>query len=287
MAYVLDIAALFGVFVILVISLNYLVGNVGVLYVGHIAFFAIGSYSSAVLSQKVGLHPLLAMTFGIVLTAIFSLALGTVTVRLAGHYLLMASLGMCEIVRSALNNSQFVGGAEGTLAPGYLFSSDVGSPRLQIYLTIFLFVILQLVFFYLLDRSPKGRAFRAVRDDETLLLTVGRSVSRLKVQALVISASWASVAGSLFAHYFRYIDPSSFTVMDSLMLLIAIMVGGVGSFTGSVLACGLIIVFPAAIRLIELPATIVGPLHKILFAITLLLILKFKPKGLKGDVLLP
>jgi branched-chain amino acid transport system permease protein len=286
MGFLIDIMELFGIYVMLTMSLNFLVGNLGVMYVGHIAFFALGSYCTAVLSTSLGWYPPLAMIIGIGLSIVISLILGMVTTRLASHYLLIASLGTCEIVRSIANNSKFTGGAEGILVPGSFLLPESVLAKFQVPILILVFLVLEIVFFNLLDKSPKGRLFNAVRDDSILLTMMGKSVNKLKVEALIISGIWASIAGSLFAHYSRYIDPTSFKVMDSLILLIAIMIGGIASYWGSVLAGVLLIIVPELIRFIQLPSSIISPMQQIIFASILLVILRVKPKGLTGKVLL-
>lgn len=286
MSYIIDILEYLSIYIILTVSLNFLVGNAGILYVGHIAFFAIGGYSTAILMNNFGFHPLLAMLIGILLSILITSLLGIITVRLEGHFLLIASLGICEIVRSFVNNSQFTGGAEGILVPGFILKTNIIPIQYQMLFMTIIFLTLELIFFILLDKSPKGRLFRAVRDDSILVTMLGKSVGKIKVEALIISCIWASIAGSLFAHYSRYIDPTSFTVMNSLMLLIAIMIGGIASLWGSVYAGMIIVVLPAIIRLIELPPNIIAPLHQILFSVILLFILKYRPKGISGKILL-
>lgn len=286
MGFLIDITELFGIYVMLTISLNFLVGNLGVMYVGHIAFFAVGSYCTAVFSNSLGWYPPVAMLLGVCLSALISLTLGIVTTRLASHYLLIASLGACEIVRSIANNSKFTGGAEGILVPGHFLLPESVLSKFQVPIIILVFLALEIVFFYLLNKSPKGRLFYAVRDDSILLTMMGKSVNKLKIEALIISGIWASIAGSLFAHYSRYIDPTSFKVMDSLILLIAIMIGGIASAWGSVMAGGLLIIVPALIRFIQLPPSIISPMQQIIFAVILLVILRVKPKGITGKVLI-
>jgi branched-chain amino acid transport system permease protein len=282
MGYAINILELFGIYLILMLSLNFIVGKLGIMYLGQIAFFAIGSYSTAVIFKFIGQNELISFFIGIIISVIFTLLLGELTLRLSGHYLLISSLGVCEIVRSIINNSGFTGGAEGLLVPQLFEFSNVLASQMGIFILILLFISLELIFFFLIDRSPKGRLFSAVKDNPLLLTVVGRSINRLKIEALIISSIWASVAGYLFAHYSRYIDPSSFTVMDSLILFIALLIGGIGSKSGSIIASSILIIIPSLIRFIKLPSSIISPLHQIIFAVLILVILVFKPEGLKG-----
>ena len=286
MEYFLDIAKLFLIYSMLTISLNYLLGNVGIMYVGHIAFFAIGAYSVAVFTSVYLISPFLSILLGIIIASILSFSLGIVTARMSGHYLLIASLGICEIVRSLANNIKITGGAEGISISHKIIESLNISSSTQVTVMIIILFLLEIIFFYLLDKSPKGRIFKAVRDDKVLATIYGFSINKIKTEALVISGIWASIAGSLFAYYSQYIDPSSFTIMDSLILLVVIIIGGIGSLKGSLLGAALLIILPSLVRLIEIPIAVIAPLQQILMGIILIVLLIIKPKGIFGKVLL-
>jgi branched-chain amino acid transport system permease protein len=274
MGYFVDILELLGIFVLLTISLNFLVGNVGIFSLGHVGFFAIGAYSTAILSHYFSSNPLPGLLGGVCLSAGIALLLGAVTLRLSGHYLLIVSLGFCEIVRSIANNLAVTGGASGMVV-----NTNYPAPAL-----IFFFLLLQLLFFHRLLKSPRGRLFYGVRDDSVLLTVLGKRANRLKLQAFIISGAWASIAGSLYAGYAKYIDPTSFTVQQSLLLFIGILVGGLADIRGSLLAAFILIAVPVLIRFIHLPATVISPMHQVVFALFVLFILKYKPEGLFGKI---
>jgi branched-chain amino acid transport system permease protein len=284
MEYILNLGTLFLIYSMLTISLNYLVSNTGILYVGHIAFYAIGAYSTAILISTFSFSPWIALIAGVVISVILAFFIGYLTSRVSGHYLLIASLGICEIVRSILNNSRFSGGAEGMVIKNAFIKSSVLSNNNLIMLVIFTLFCLEIMFYYFLNKSFKGKIFRALRDDPILITISGYSINKIKTEALIISAFWASIAGSSFAHYSQYIDPSSFTIMDSLILLIVIIIGGTGSLKGSILGAFFLIILPATVQLIRLPSTIIAPVQQIMFGIILIIILNFKPEGIFGKV---
>lgn len=286
MEYLIDIAKLFLIYSMLTISLNYLLGNAGIMYVGHIAFFAIGAYSTAVLTMVYFTSPIIAVLVGLIIASLLSFFLGIVTARISGHYLLIASLGICEIFRSIVNNVKITGGAQGITVSQKIIVSTKITADTQITFLIVFFFLLEVIFFYYLDKSPKGRIFKALRDDKILVTLYGYSINKLKTEALIISGIWASIAGSLFAYFSQYIDPSSFTIMDSLILLVVIIIGGIGSIKGSLLGAALLIILPSVVRLIEIPVAVIAPLQQILLGIILIILLILKPKGIFGKVVL-
>lgn len=284
MYFILDILGLFGIFLILTISFNYYVGNTGVMFIGQIAFFAIGAYSSALFTHYFSLPPLIALFIGIIISVVFALGIGVLTIRLSGHYLLIASLGICEIVRSIANNSSFTNGATGMTVNNNLLGLNLNLGGLDVSIGILFFLLIEITFYLLLNNSPKGKLFNAVREDSFLLTAFGKSVNKLKLEGLIISAIWASIAGSLYAYYSRFVDPSSFTVVESLLLFIGIIIGGVGSIRGSIVAAAILIILPVLIRFINIPTSVISPIQQIIFAIVLITILILKPKGIFGKI---
>jgi branched-chain amino acid transport system permease protein len=217
-----------------------------------------------------GLSPVIASLAGAFISVGIAAAFGLVMRRLSGQFLLISSLGLCEIVRSLVNNATFSGGAQGITIPESLFSNTLLPRPLQMPLLELALLALEILFFYRLDRSPKGRLVRALRDDPILLTSLGYSTTRIQGEVLIMSAVWASIAGSLFAHYSQYIDPTSFTMIESLMILIVVMIGGVSSIGGSVLAGIILIILPGILRLLYLPSSVVGPIKYRLLCLFLL-----------------
>jgi len=297
MDFYLEILGSVIIFAMLAVSLNYLIGNVGILSLGHYSFFAVGSYSTAIfitnsnliikfLPITISFVPILSIIVGLLITFIFSLIFGFATLRLSGHYLLIVTLGLCEIVRSVANNSVFAGAADGLSIESSLLPFVIVSQKVDLFSLMIMLLIAEVTIFYLLEKSPAGRLFKAVRDNPILLLSLGFNVNYLKIKAFIITSLWASLAGSLFALFRGYIEPNLFTVVNSLILLVGIIIGGVSSFKGSFLAAIIIVVIPALLRDVQLPNSIISPMHQILFALLILIILKFRPKGITGKVLL-
>lgn len=276
--FLFKISLLFCIYSMLTISQNFLLGKVGIVYIGHVVFFAIGAYTTVILITIFSFNSYLTILIAILFSIIISSGLGILTIRLSGHYLLLASLGTCEIVNSIINNSRITGGAEGILINNGINDQNI----INYYLIIILFVT-QILFFLLLNKSPKGRIFRAVRDDEVTALLLGHSINKLKLEAIVISAIWASIAGSLYALYSNYIDPSSFTILESIAIFIVILIGGIGTIRGSLIGSFIMIVFPELLRFLNLPSTLIGPVRQLIIGVILIAIISYKPEGILGE----
>ena len=132
--------------------------------------------------------------------------------------------------------------------------------------------------------SPFGKVLESIRDDELASKTLGKNTSKTKSISLMISAFFAGLAGSLYAHYITYIDPSSFTIMQLIPVLCIVIIGGLASLKGTVIATIIIVLLPEPLRFIGFPSSVVGPMRQIIYALFLLLILLYKPKGLYGKV---
>ena len=133
-------------------------------------------------------------------------------------------------------------------------------------------------------KSPFGRLLQATRDDELGLKVLGKNTFKLKYKAMMISAFFAGIAGSLFAHYITYIEPNSFTLSELIFVLTIVIVGGLASLKGSVVSAFIIVMIPEALRFLSLPSAILGPMRQIVYALILLCILLFRPRGLFGRV---
>lgn len=280
MDFLINILELFGIYAIVTIGLNYQIGNVGIMYLGQIAYFAIGAYASGVCPVILKAAPIPSMIIGVLISLSLAYASGKIFVRLSGHYLLIASLGITEIVRSLINNSVVTGGAQGITITGNFFGQNFFAAKHEMVFLVFACLLLEIWFFASLKNSPKGRLFAALKEDETLVRIMGNDPIKLKIQAMMITAAWSSVAGSLFAHYSLYIDPTSFTINESLLLYIGILIGGLASLKGSFFAAFVLIIIPVVLRFVQLPGSIVSAAHQLFFAFLILFILKFYPNGL-------
>lgn len=274
-----------GIFIILSTSLNLTVGFAGVLSLAHAAFYGIGAYCSALLSQKAHISFWFSALSGGIVAGLFGVLLGIPSLRLRGDYFAIATLGFGEIIRMVLNNwKSLTGGAFGI--PGIphpeLFGFHFNSP--QRYLIIVLIFTAASVFvIYRISNSPFGDVLRAIRDDETSAKALGRNTTSYKILALSIGAIFAGISGALYAHVVTYIDPTSFTLFESILILCMVVLGGMGSIKGSIVGAFALILIPEILRFLGLPSRIAGPFRQILYSMALILLVIFRPQGMWGE----
>ncbi len=283
-AYLMHLLVLIGIYAILAISLNLALGFTGLLNIGHIAFYGIGAYTSALLAVKIGLSFWPAMLIGGVVAAVFGVLLAIPTIKLKGDYLALATLGFAIIAEAVMRN--WISLTNGPLGiPGIpkpvLFGFSFSS-TFSYMLLVFLFAILTYLFIRYVTGTPFGRVLQAIREDELVAKSLGKDTTRYKTIALAISAFFAGIAGSLYAHYITFIDPSSFVVLESIMIVSMVIVGGLGSVGGSVVGVIIILLLPEPLRFLPLPSYAVGALRQFIFAFLLVMILMVRPNGLLG-----
>lgn len=285
-AYLINLLIFIGIYIILGISLNLAMGYTGLLNLGHVAFFGIGAYTSALLTLRAGWPYELVLLAAGVVAACFGFILIFAVRKLKGDYLALATLGFSFVVYSILLN--WTGLTRGPLGIPGIPKPEIFGMIIRTNRTYLIFVaLLTILVLFVLSRitsSRYGKLLEAVRDDEIGLSVLGKNIFKLKAQSLMISAFFAGIAGSLFAHYLTYIDPSSFYLADLILLLTIVMVGGLASLRGTVVAAVLILLIPELLRFVELPSAILGPTRQIIYAGLLLLILMFRPRGLFGRV---
>lgn len=284
-AYLIHLLILIGIYIILVLSLQLTLGFTGLLNIGHIAFFAIGAYTSALLTLN-GLPFWIAFLAAGIFAMISGFLLSIPTRRLKGDYLALATIAFTFVIYSlALNWTKLTRGPLGL--PGIprpiLFGLKLSS-NLSFFILTLIIVLISYFLIRKITHSPFGKVLEAIRDDELATKILGKNTFKMKSYALAISAFFAGIAGSLYAHYINYIDPSSFTLMQLIPILVIVIIGGLASLKGTVIATFILILIPELLRFIGLPSSLVGPLRQIFYALILILILIYKPKGFYGRV---
>jgi branched-chain amino acid transport system permease protein len=280
--YVLQILTLAGINVILAVSLNLINGFTGQFSIGHAGFMAIGAYTSSFLSvnfgqilerffrflpegPRRGAVLVLVLAVGAICAAIAGFLVGVPSLRLRGDYLAIVTLGFGEIIRVFILNIDAVGGARG-------FS---GIPKYASFGWVYFFAVGTIVVVSRIVNSSFGRTLLAVREDEIAAEAMGVNTTRAKVISFVISSSIAGIAGGLFAHYLMYVHTNSFTFLKSIEIIIMIVLGGLGSITGSVVGAMLYIALTEGLRTFE-------QYRMVAFSLLLILIMIFRPQGLMG-----
>jgi len=283
--YFTHIAILIGIYAILAMSLNLTIGFTGLLNLGHVAFFGIGAYTSALLTIAGLPFPVSFVTAGLVASGFgFLLMLGVRKIK--GDYLALVTLGFSFVIYSIFLN--WTGLTRGPLGIPGIPKPEFGPLTISTNGDYLIFVIVTAtivgLFLWRLTKSRYGRLLEAVRDDELAAQVLGKNTFKVQAQSMMISSFLAGIAGSLFAHYITYIDPSSFFISEIILVLTILIVGGLGSLPGSVIAAAIILIIPELLRFIGLPSTIIGPMRQILYAGLLLGVLMLRPRGLLGKI---
>jgi branched-chain amino acid transport system permease protein len=275
-AYILHLAVLGGIYIILAISLNLIVGYAGQVSLGHAAFYGIGAYISALTSLLWHFPFPLAALSAILFAGACGLLLGLPTLRLKEDYLAIVTLGFGVIVDMVFLNLEITGGPDGL--PGIPSPSFLGlsfrSPGLYLLLTL-LAVLLTLGLTYRLVHSYHGRALRAIRDHEVTAQVMGINTPAYKVAIFTLAAGLAGLAGSLYAHYITFINPESFGLHTSILILCMVVVGGMGSLVGAVVGALALTLLPEILR--EFKAY-----QDLVYGGLLVALLILRPQGLLG-----
>lgn len=252
--------------IILAVSLNLITGFTGQFSIGHAGFMAVGAYMSAVLTVKLGMHFATGILAGAGAAAILGFAIGLPTLRLRGDYLAIATLGLGEIIRITILNIPYVGGASGLM----------GIPRYTNFTWAYFAMVITVFFIKNFINSSHGRACISIRENEIAAEAMGVDTTKYKVIAFTIGAAFAGVAGGLFSHYFYIAHPASFTFMKSFDILTMVVLGGMGSITGSI---------TTAILLTYLSAELASypEWRMVIYAMMLIVLMIYRPQGLFGN----
>jgi branched-chain amino acid transport system permease protein len=267
-----------GIYSLMTIGLNLLMGYAGQVSLGHAAFFGLGAYTSGVLTGRFGFNPWLALILGVLITLVVAYIVGVPCLKLHGHYLAMATLAFGIIIYIVLNEwTRLTGGPSGlTGIPkisvlGYQLDSD-----LKYYFFVWSIVVLFVIFSINLIHSRIGRALRSVHGSEDAAKAMGVNTPRIKIQVYMISALYASIAGSLYAHYMNFISPSSFNLFFSIKLIMMVVLGGIASIWGGILGA-LVITYLSNEWL-----SFLAEFEFLAFGVILLLMTIFLPDGIFG-----
>jgi branched-chain amino acid transport system permease protein len=284
MEYLLHILVITGIYVILTLSLNLSVGFTGLPNLGQAAFSCVGAYVSSLLALHYGLTPWLGLVIGAAAAALLGLLVSFPAIRIKGDYLALATFGCGIIVYSISKN--WVSVTRGPMGlPGIqgfaLFKWQL-SEIWQYLIIVVIFAVLTYFAVRRITNSPFGRVLTGIREDETAALAMGHNINSHKIQVLMTGAFFAGIAGSLYAHYITFIDPSSFTVMESITILLMVVFGGLASLPGSLLGAAALVVLPELLRFLGLPSSVAAPLRQMIYGLLLVLLMLRRPQGLLG-----
>ena len=251
--YYIQVLIFIGIYIILALSLNLLNGYVGLLSIGHAAFYGIGAYASAKLVMVVGLPFPLAMLGAGAVAGIFGYFIAKTTLRLSGIYMTLATLGFNMIFFLVLQNwMSFTNGPLGIMdIPPPSILGYVIETRIQYYYLIFVLVLVTIGSMHRLMTCRFGRALIGIRENELAAETMGVNTTRYKIQAFVLAAFYAGIAGSYYAHFIKYISPDSFYIYESFILLAMLAFGGQGNLIGPVVGAAVLIIIPELFRFLQ------------------------------------
>jgi len=261
-------------YVILALGLNIVVGWTGLLDLGYAAFFAVGAYTTGILTTQYHVNFWITIVLAGAFAAIAGIIIGAPTLRLRSDYLAIVTLGFGEIVRITANNLQFTGGASGIYGiPKPQIGSYVLFHISDMYYLMLVFAVLTIIVVYKLSKSRVGRAWKYIREDEDAAEAMGINRVRYKLTAYAFGALLGGVAGALFAAKMTAISPQSFSFTTSSMILLAVVLGGMGRIPGVTLGAIVVVLLPEAMRS-------VSDWRFLVFGVLLVLMMILRPEGL-------
>lgn len=276
--YVIRVVIMIGIYSMLALGLNLLTGYTGQVSLGNAGFYAIGAYTSALLSLHFHLGFFTVTIIAAVVAALFGLILGIPTLRLTGTYLSIATLGFGEITRLViLNWEKVTNGALGlkNIERPKIFGLELTLSNNGLYFLMVALVALTAVFCYLIINSKVGRAFISIKEDELASTLMGIKTTYYKVLAFVLSAFISGIAGSFYAHMIRFIEPNSFTFDTSIMIISIVILGGMGTIRGMFFGSAILVAFPEILRPLQ-------GYRFVVYGLILVIMMRFRPQGALG-----
>lgn len=258
-----------GINIIIALSLNLIVGITGQLSMGHAAFMSIGAYASAVFSVALHTNLIISLLMGSIVAGIIAAIIGYPILRLKGGYFSMCTLGFGEIVKVLLQNMDSVGGARGY----------TGIPAKVDFPFVFFSVVVVFLIVRNVVNSSYGRALRSVKDNEIATEAMGNKAQNYKMLGFILGSMLVAYAGGLYAHYITYIEPSMFNYSKSTEFLTYIVLGGIGSNSGSILGATILTLIPEVLRNIS---SELNELRMFIYGVVIIIMMIFRPQGILG-----
>ena len=267
--YLSKVIVLIGINIILAVSLNIATGYLGQLPLGHAGFMAVGAYASAIFMTRTAMNASISFPIGIliggIVAALFGIVIGIPALRLKGDYLAIITLGFGEIIRVVANALPITGGAKGLS----------GIPSCTNFSYAYWVMILSVFVIFAFIKSRHGRAVLSIREDEIAAEASGIRTTYYKMMAFVLAAFFAGIAGGLYAHHVGVLSPTKFDFNYSVEFLVMVVLGGMGSITGSIIAAIVLTILPEALRGFE-------DYRMLLYSLVLIVMMLFRPTGLLG-----
>ena len=283
MEYILHLFILICFYTLLSQSLNLSAGFTGLISLAHAGFYGIGAYTTAILTTQFGFSFWLNIPLAMLISGAIAFVVSLIALRTVEDYFIICTLGIQVILFSIMNN--WMGLTRGPLGiPGipsiHLFGIDLDSKISFLTLSLFFVAI---IWFLLrnISKSGFGKTLKAISEDEIYTQSIGKNIYLSKIVSFTLSAMFAAIPGTLYAHYISYIDPTSFTVNESIFVLSIVIIGGLGNLTGSFLAAAFLVLLPEALRFVGMPDSIAANIRQIIYGLILVIVMMTGRNGLK------
>ena len=283
-AYVAHYLVMVGIYTILAVSLNLLMGYAGIFSLAHAAVYGIGAYASALVALKLGLGFWGGLVVAAVAGACAAALVGIPSLRVAGDYYIVASFGLQVVILTVFMNwTDLTNGHAGLagIPRPRVFGLVIDNPFKYVALAMAL-AALTYAICHRLTNSAFGRTLRAVREDEIAAQAMGKNVVLIKIVITTISSALGALGGSLYAHYITYINPSSFTLEESIFIASLVILGGTERLAGPVVGAFILLAVPEALKFLAIPDTVAAPMRQILYGGLLILFMFVRPEGILG-----
>ncbi len=278
MDYLIHLGVLVGIYLLLAQSLNLTFGLGKLINLAHVASYAIGAYATALLATENGQSFWVCIPASMFLSGTFSLLIGAISLKLSQDYFAIGSLAFSAIVSAILVNwkslTRGVLGIPGIPRPEFMGIDFYQNKNFLIFLTIIVLIVMLVI--HAIFRSRFARDLRALSEHEYAALSLGKDTQRIRNAAFVISSAIAGLAGSIYAYYLNYIDPSSFGLPEMVFILSIVIVGRPGSFFGVIFATFFLVLLPEPLRFVEISPSILGPMRQLLYAVILFAVVYWK-----------
>lgn len=283
MEYILHLFILICFYTLLSQSLNLSAGFTGLISLAHAGFYGIGAYTTAILSTQFGFSFWLSIPLAMLISGAIAFIVSLIALRTVEDYFIICTLGIQVILFSLMNN--WMNLTRGPLGiPGIpsisLFGFNLDSKISFLTLSL-LFVALIWFLLRNISKSGFGKTMAAISEDEIYTQSIGKNVYLSKTVSFTLSAMFAAIPGTLYAHYISYIDPTSFTVAESIFILSIVIIGGLGNLTGSFLAAAFLVLLPEALRFVGMPDSIAANMRQIIYGLILVVVMMTGRNGFK------
>lgn len=292
-SYIQRIIIMMALYAVLSVSLNYIVGDLGEISLGHAAFYAVGAFTSVYLTERCGMNYSLSAIIGALVAAMFGVLLAILTMRMQGIYLAVTTMGFLEVIRSIILNLKSVtGGSQGIshISKPVIFGQTCTLTNGGYYYLIIFILLFTISVTYLVTNSKMGRSIQAIREDSVAAQFVGINLYKYKIWDFALSAFFAGLAGSFYAHFLGYINNNTFTYSISVSILCMVILGGAGSIKGAIIGAVILSPMSEILRSLtdamsNLPTWLIADPERwrfVIYGVILVLMMRFRPQGLLG-----